>query len=71
LKDRFDELFGDIGNNPTPLKNAFIVLHLDFSVIYPGDDVKLINVSTRFTEIMESFVMQPDIQIYPVSSISS
>jgi hypothetical protein len=44
LKDRFEELFGNtwIGNNPTPLKNAFIVLHLDFSVIYPGDDVKLI-----------------------------
>ena len=44
MKDRFEELFGNtwIGNNPTPLKNAFIVLHLDFSVIYPGDDVKLI-----------------------------
>ena len=44
LKDRFEELFGNtwIGNNPTPLKNAFLVLHLDFSVIYPGNDVKLI-----------------------------
>jgi Predicted AAA-ATPase/PD-(D/E)XK nuclease superfamily len=43
-KDRFEELFGNtwIGNNPTPLKNAFLVLHLDFSVIYPGNDVKLI-----------------------------
>ena len=40
LKDRFEELFGDtwIGNNPTPLKNAFIVLHLDFSTVdYTGN----------------------------------
>jgi Predicted AAA-ATPase/PD-(D/E)XK nuclease superfamily len=38
-KDRFEELFGDtwIGSNPTPLKNAFIVLHLDFSTVdYTG-----------------------------------
>jgi hypothetical protein len=38
-KDRFEELFGAtwIGNNPTPLKNAFIVLHLDFSTVdYTG-----------------------------------
>jgi hypothetical protein len=44
LKDRFEELFGNtwIGNHPTRLKNTFLVLHLDFSVIYPGDDVKLI-----------------------------
>jgi len=44
MKDRFEELFGNtwIGNHPTRLKNTFLVLHLDFSVIYPGDDVKLI-----------------------------
>jgi len=39
-KDRFEELFGNtwIGNNPTPLKNAFIVLHLDFSTVdYTGN----------------------------------
>jgi hypothetical protein len=38
-KDRFEELFGNtwIGSNPTPLKNAFIVLHLDFSTVdYTG-----------------------------------
>ena len=35
MKDRFDELFGHtwIGQNPTALKNAFIVLHLDFSTV--------------------------------------
>ena len=40
LKDRFEELFGNtwIGNNPTRLKNAFIVLHLDFSTVdYTGN----------------------------------
>ena len=39
-KDRFEELFGNtwIGSNPTPLKNAFIVLHLDFSTVdYTGN----------------------------------
>jgi len=38
LKDRFDELFGqtDIGRNPTPLRNAFLVLQFDFSTIQVG-----------------------------------
>ena len=35
LKDRFDELFGrtDIGRNPTPLRNSFLVLTFDFSTV--------------------------------------
>ena len=35
LKDRFQELFGetDIGRNPTPLANSFLVLRFDFSTI--------------------------------------
>ena len=47
LKDRFDELFGHtwIGNNPTPLKNAFFVLHLDFSVVELGRDISIIQKS--------------------------
>lgn len=38
FKDRFDELFGktDIGRNPTPLANAFLVLKFDFSTIQVG-----------------------------------
>ena len=38
LKDRFDELFGmtDIGRNPTPLRNAFLVLTFDFSTVQVG-----------------------------------
>ena len=38
LKDRFDELFGktDIGRNPTPLRNSFLVLQFDFSTIQLG-----------------------------------
>ena len=38
LKDRFDELFGktDIGQNPTPLRNSFLVLPFDFSTVQTG-----------------------------------
>ena len=38
LKDRFDELFGktDIGRDPTPLRNSFLVLTFDFSTIQVG-----------------------------------
>ncbi len=38
LKDRFTELFGetDIGRNPTPLANSFLVLRFNFSTIEVG-----------------------------------
>ncbi len=38
LKDRFYEFFGmtDIGRNPTPLHNSFLVLQFDFSTIQVG-----------------------------------
>ena len=38
LKDRFDEFFGmtDIGRDPTPLRNSFLVLQFDFSTIQVG-----------------------------------
>ncbi|TYT75819.1 AAA family ATPase [Desulfobotulus mexicanus] len=38
-KENFEEFFGHtwIGKNPTPLHNAFLVLHLDFSTIETGD----------------------------------
>ena len=38
MKDRFDELFGmtDIGRNPTPLRNSFLVLTFDFSTVQTG-----------------------------------
>ena len=38
LKDHFDELFGmtDIGRNPTPLRNSFLVLTFDFSTVQVG-----------------------------------
>ncbi|MBF0413652.1 MAG: AAA family ATPase, partial [Desulfamplus sp.] len=41
-KDDFDRLFGDtyIGKNPTPLRNSFFVLHLDFSVVDPTGTIK-------------------------------
>lgn len=38
FRDRFDELFGktDIGKDPTPLANSFLVLQFDFSTIQVG-----------------------------------
>jgi len=38
LKDRFDELFGmtEIGRNPTPLRNAYLILRFDFSTVQVG-----------------------------------
>ena len=37
-KDRFDELFGrtEIGRDPTPLANSFLVLKFDFSTVQVG-----------------------------------
>ncbi|MEE4358266.1 MAG: AAA family ATPase, partial [Desulfococcaceae bacterium] len=42
-KEEFEELFGHtrIGKNPTPLRNSFFVLHLDFSVIETGSMEKI------------------------------
>ncbi len=40
-KDDFERLFGHtwIGKNPTPLRNSFFVLHLDFSVVEVGGTI--------------------------------
>ncbi|MEE4357477.1 MAG: AAA family ATPase [Desulfococcaceae bacterium] len=40
-KDDFERLFGHtyIGKNPTPLRNSFFVLHLDFSIVDPSGDI--------------------------------
>ena len=47
LKDCFDELFGktDIGRNPTPLRNSFLVLQFDFSTVQVGT---LAEIESRF-----------------------
>ena len=39
-KEKFDQLFGDlyIGKNPTPERNSYLVLNLDFSVVAAGID---------------------------------
>ncbi|MDM8536984.1 AAA family ATPase [Desulfobacterales bacterium HSG17] len=41
-KDEFEELFGHtwIGRNPTPLRNSFFILHLDFSTVNPSGTVE-------------------------------
>ncbi len=48
--DDFDQLFGhtDIGKNPTPLHNRFMVLPLDFSIIDPSGDIE--EIRGRFNE---------------------
>uniref|UniRef100_A0A7C4RSJ1 AAA family ATPase n=1 Tax=Desulfatirhabdium butyrativorans TaxID=340467 RepID=A0A7C4RSJ1_9BACT len=47
MKERFEELFGHtwIGKHPTPLKNAFLVLHLDFSTVDPTGNLGDIELS--------------------------
>ncbi|MEI6260888.1 MAG: AAA family ATPase [Deltaproteobacteria bacterium] len=62
-KDRFDELFGAtwIGNNPTPLKNAFIVLHLDFSTVDYTGNLRDIEVSFNTTC---NYKMQTIVNLY-------
>ena len=61
LKDRFDELFGktDIGRNPTPLRNSFLVLQFDFSTVQVGT---LAQIEERFTvhvrEAVTSFAVR-------------
>ncbi len=40
-KEEFEELFGHtyIGRHPTPTRNSFFVLHLDFSTVDPSGSV--------------------------------
>ncbi len=47
-QDDFERLFGQtyIGQNPTPLHNSFLILHLDFSTVEPTGSIE---------EIKESF----------------
>lgn len=39
-KDQFEQLFGNlyIGQNPTPERNAYLVIHLNFAEIVAGVD---------------------------------
>ncbi|MCP4348097.1 MAG: AAA family ATPase [Desulfobacterales bacterium] len=50
-KDDFDRLFGHtyIGKNPTPLRNSFFVLHLDFSTVDPSGPIEKIEESFKNT----------------------
>nr|VFK80690.1 MAG: Predicted AAA-ATPase [Candidatus Kentron sp. SD] len=45
--DRFEELFGDlkIGRNPTPKRNSYFVLRLNFSEVDPNGDTDAITAS--------------------------
>ncbi len=50
-KDDFDRLFGHtwIGAHPTPLRNSFFVLHLDFSEVESSGEIDQIENSFHFT----------------------
>ncbi len=50
-KDQFEELFGHtyIGQHPTPLRNSYFVLHLDFSTIDPSGPIA--KIEKNFNEI--------------------
>lgn len=53
-KDDFERLFGHtyIGKNPTPLKNSFFVLHLDFSVVDPTGNAA--DIGKSFNQVCNS-----------------
>ena len=46
-QDQFEELFGEtyIGRHPTPARNSYFVLHLDFSVIETGKSLDVMEAS--------------------------
>lgn len=50
-KEQFEELFGStyIGRRPTPLRNSFFVLHLDFSTVDPTGTMEEIEASFNNT----------------------
>ncbi|HLP44572.1 MAG TPA: AAA family ATPase, partial [Candidatus Kapabacteria bacterium] len=49
-KDHFEQLFGhtDIGKNPTPLHNSFMILSLDFSIVDPSGGIE--DIRSRFNQ---------------------
>ncbi len=50
-KDQFQELFGQtyIGQHPTPTRNTYFVLHLDFSIIEVSGSIE--RIEKNFNEI--------------------
>lgn len=58
MRDRFDELFGNlwIGKNPTKLKNRYKVLHLDFSRIGGNVDNIEKNFQIYCSRTLDAFV---------------
>ncbi|MCU0285216.1 MAG: ATP-binding protein [Acidobacteria bacterium] len=49
-KDQFEQLFGhtDIGKNPTPLHNSFMILSLDFSIVDSSGGIE--DIRSRFNQ---------------------
>ncbi|MDM8560517.1 AAA family ATPase [Candidatus Parabeggiatoa sp. HSG14] len=72
-RDDFERLFGHtyIGQHPTPLRNSFLVLHLDFSMVEPKESV--IDIEKHFDLMcnlkMKTLVAQNNIMLCDKSSI--
>ena len=57
LKDNFDELFSglSIHDNPTPLRNSFLILHLDLSKISGGKEDFKKNFTDQCRNVFDDF----------------
>lgn len=58
MKDEFDELFGElyVGKHPTPNRNNYLVLHMDFSGISADPDRMVASFDRYCTDILKFFV---------------
>ncbi|HPE70638.1 MAG TPA: AAA family ATPase [Candidatus Competibacter sp.] len=79
--DNFDRLFGElrIGQNPTPLRNRYFVLKLNFSMVDPRGDAKTIaaslhrhvNDAIRAFAVRYQTVIDQPIECHPTDGLSS
>ncbi|MCP5499493.1 MAG: AAA family ATPase [Leptospiraceae bacterium] len=81
-KNRFEDLFGNlyIGKHPTPRRNSYLILRLDFSKIQPGKTVEEIESSfndyiyrtiKKFSEDYRDFIESDKLDLYKDSCTGS
>ena len=66
MRERFDEMFGDlwIGSHPTPYRNYYAVLHLDFSLVFGPIEKLQDNFDEYCGMVCESFAQQYEAFFY-------
>ena len=79
--DDFERLFGGlkIGQNPTPLRNRYFILKLNFSVVDPSGDHDAIrralfdHVNTRIEDVLIRYApwLGPSARVHPDNAIAS